>query len=67
MKLILLSIGCGFLGMLAVLCLGIDGSHVNGSAVMAFGMVGFFCPGLYVLNNLYEKSKKENIEKENNI
>lgn len=63
MKLILSSIGCGILGMSVLLVFGIDGSYVNPSAVMALGMVGFFCPGLYVLNKLYEKSKKENVQK----
>lgn len=59
MKLILISIGCGILCMLLLLTIGLDGSYVNGSAVMAFGVVGFLSPGLYVLNKLYEKSKKE--------
>lgn len=59
MKLIFISIGCGILSMLPLLSLSLDGSYVNGSAIMMFGMIGFLCPGLYVLNKLYEKSKKE--------
>ena len=77
MKLVIKSIICGFLALVVsslILVLGIDALHgmVNeedGDIIIALGvfvstLTGFFSPGLYVLNKLYEKSKKEK-EKEN--
>lgn len=66
MKLILVSIVCGILSMLPILAFGLDGSYVNFSFAMAIGLIGFLCPGLYVLDKLYKKSKKEDSEKEKN-
>lgn len=62
MKLILISIICGFLGFI----LGLSIGQTDGSGVILFGeifgVIGFFSPGLYVLNKLYDNAKKEKIK-----
>lgn len=58
MKLIVYSIICGVLGLIISVILGI-GSLIG---IVLFGVIVFFSPGLYVLNKLYEKSKKEDIK-----
>ncbi|MBW9158709.1 hypothetical protein [Clostridium tagluense] len=57
MKLIIYSIVCGVLGLMVA-----SGGQADDFGIILFGVIGFFSPGLYVLNKLYEKSKKKNIE-----
>jgi hypothetical protein len=59
MRLIGLSILGGISGVLLASLLGIDGSIVNGNFVFAMWMIGFFSPGLYYLNKVYEEMKKK--------
>ena len=59
MKLIIYSIICGFFGLaLASVIL----NNAGGFGIGLFGLIGFFSPGLYVLNKLYEKSKEQTIK-----
>jgi hypothetical protein len=59
LKLILYSIVCGFLfTVLASLILHISGNQVGSTGIIGMGIIGFFSPSFYVLNKLYENSKK---------
>lgn len=49
------SIVCGLIGVLLALSLGIDGSKVSQNFIFAVWMIGFFSPGLYVLNKVYKE------------
>lgn len=63
MKLIIYSIICGFLGLnLAEVILNIGGNRAGDFGIISFAVICFFSPGLYVINKLYEKSKKANIK-----
>ena len=62
MKLIICSIFCGFLGLSVANPILSIGGQVGDFGIILFGVIVFFSPGLYVLNKLYEKSKKENIK-----
>jgi hypothetical protein len=58
MKLIGLSIFSGFLMLIILsLILNISGSKDSGIVATIMWSIGFFSPGLYVLNKLYIKSK----------
>jgi hypothetical protein len=59
MRLICLSILGGIIGVLLSSLLGIDGSEVSSSFVFAMWMMGFFSPGLYCLNKVYNEIKKK--------
>ena len=68
MKLVIISIVCGIFGLcLGGYILGSSGGEAGDFGIILFGVIGFFSPGLYVLNKLYEKFKEENVKKDNNI
>lgn len=56
MKLIICSIFLGFLGLML-------GSRLGDAGAFIFAAIGFLCPALYVLNELYKKSKEETLSK----
>lgn len=67
MKLIVYSIICGALGLLITVILGIPailgiGGQASVFVIILFGLLGFFSPGIYVLDKLYEKSKEEDVK-----
>lgn len=62
MKLIMYSILCGFLGLIGASVILNIGGQAGDFGIILFGVIGFFSPGLYVLNKLYEKSKEETIK-----
>jgi len=57
MLLIVISIFSGFIAALAASLLERDGSKVNELFIFAIWIIGFFSPGLYVLDKLYEELK----------
>ena len=61
MKLIIYSIICGFLGLISGSIILHTCGQITDFGIGLLGLIGFFSPGLYVLNKLYEKSKKETI------
>ena len=56
------SIICGFLGLIAATVILNIGGQAGEFGIILFGVIGFLSPGLYVLNKIYEKLKKENIK-----
>lgn len=61
MKLIIYSIICGVLGLISGSIILHMGGQISDLGIGILGLIGFFSPGLYVLNKLHEKSKKETI------
>lgn len=61
MILIVLSIIGGLIGIILASLLGISGSKVSENFIFAMWMIGFFSPGLYILNKLYEEFKKKSV------
>ena len=59
MRLIAVSIVSGVLAMFLTSLLSLDGSTVGDGLYLIIGAIGFMCPGLYVLDKIYEDIKNK--------
>ncbi|MGK0469446.1 hypothetical protein [Clostridium sp.] len=62
MKLILYSIIFGISGLILAKMIFSIGGEAGDFGIILGGVIGFFSPGLYILNKLYEKSQKEEMK-----